>query len=56
MEQGTVNRTVAFTDMNATSSRAHTLIGIHFTQKQKNAAGQETAKTSVINMVDLAGR
>ena len=56
MERGAVNRTVAFTDMNATSSRAHALIAIQFTQKQKNAAGQETAKTSFINLVDLAGR
>jgi len=41
--------------MNATSSRAHTIVGIHFTQKQKNAAGQETAKSSIVNLVDLAG-
>ena len=56
MDQGTMNRTVASTNMNATSSRAHTIVGIHFTQKQKNAAGQETAKTSIVNLVDLAGR
>ncbi|XP_037069265.1 kinesin-like protein KIF28P isoform X2 [Pollicipes pollicipes] len=55
MDQGTMNRTVASTNMNATSSRAHTIVGIHFTQKQKNAAGQETAKTSIVNLVDLAG-
>ncbi|KAF0296590.1 Kinesin-like protein KIF28P [Amphibalanus amphitrite] len=55
MDEGTMNRTVASTNMNATSSRAHTIVGIHFTQKQKNAAGQETAKTSIVNLVDLAG-
>ncbi|CAG0919052.1 unnamed protein product [Notodromas monacha] len=55
MEEGTRNRTVAATNMNATSSRAHTIVAVHFVQKTKNAAGQETAKTSVVNLVDLAG-
>ncbi|XP_069953210.1 kinesin-like protein KIF28 [Cherax quadricarinatus] len=55
MEEGTVNRTIASTNMNATSSRAHTIVGITFIQKFKNDAGQETAKQSVINLVDLAG-
>ena len=56
MEEGTMNRTVASTNMNATSSRAHTIVGIIFVQKYKNAAGEETAKSSVVNLVDLAGR
>ncbi|PVD36027.1 hypothetical protein C0Q70_02997 [Pomacea canaliculata] len=55
MEEGTTNRTVAATNMNATSSRAHTIVGITFVQKFKNAAGEETTKTAVINLVDLAG-
>ena len=38
------------------NSRAHTIVGITLTQKAKNAAGQETAKKSVVNLVDLAGR
>jgi len=54
-EEGTKNRTVASTNMNATSSRAHTIVGVTFTQKGKNAAGEETAKSSVVNLVDLAG-
>ena len=37
-------------------SRAHTIVGVTFTQKRKNDAGEETAKTSLINLVDLAGR
>ena len=37
-------------------SRAHTIVGVTFTQKRKNEAGEETAKTSLINLVDLAGR
>lgn len=56
MDEGTRNRTVAATNMNATSSRAHTIVGIQFVQKQKNKAGQEMAKTSIVNLVDLAGR
>ncbi|ELU02132.1 hypothetical protein CAPTEDRAFT_196619 [Capitella teleta] len=55
MEEGTMNRTVAATQMNATSSRAHTIVGITLIQKSKNAAGEETTKSSVINLVDLAG-
>ena len=55
MEEGNVNRTIASTNMNATSSRAHTIVGIRFTQKSKNAAGKEMEKRSTINIVDLAG-
>ncbi|CAK8695890.1 unnamed protein product [Clavelina lepadiformis] len=55
MEEGTANRTVASTQMNATSSRAHTVVTITFDQIQKNEAGQETKKSSSINLVDLAG-
>ncbi|XP_077982390.1 kinesin-like protein KIF28 isoform X2 [Glandiceps talaboti] len=53
--EGTSNRTVASTNMNATSSRAHTVVTITFDQISKNDAGQETKKSSVINLVDLAG-
>ncbi|KAI3384448.1 hypothetical protein SNEBB_001283 [Seison nebaliae] len=55
MELGTSNRTVASTKMNATSSRAHTIVTLKLVQKYKNAAGQETAKSSITNLVDLAG-
>ncbi|XP_076469926.1 kinesin-like protein KIF28 isoform X2 [Babylonia areolata] len=55
MEQGTSNRTVASTNMNATSSRAHTVMTITFDQIIKNDAGSETKKSSVMNLVDLAG-
>lgn len=40
--------------MNATSSRAHTIISITFTQ-HKFVANKKTSKISVINLVDLAG-
>lgn len=52
---GTRNRTVAATQMNATSSRAHTLVTISFSQVTKNDAGQEMNKSSSMNLVDLAG-
>lgn len=41
--------------MNATSSRAHTVVTIIFDQISKNESGQETKKSSYINLVDLAG-
>jgi hypothetical protein len=40
--------------MNATSSRAHTIITIEFKQI-KNENGRKNEKLSVINLVDLAG-
>ena len=54
-QEGTANRTVAQTQMNATSSRAHTVVTIQFDQIEKNEMGNETKKSSVINLVDLAG-
>lgn len=54
MEQGTQSRTVASTNMNATSSRAHTVVTIIFDQIIKSDSG-ETKKSSVMNLVDLAG-
>jgi kinesin family protein 1 len=41
--------------MNATSSRAHTVVTIHFDQIITTSHG-ETKKMSVINLVDLAGK
>ncbi|GFS00639.1 kinesin-like protein, partial [Elysia marginata] len=55
MEQGTSNRTVASTNMNATSSRAHTVVTIVFDQIIKDESGNETKKSSTMNLVDLAG-
>lgn len=37
-------------------SRAHTIVTISLVQKYKNASGKEMAKSSLINLVDLAGR
>ena len=52
---GTTNRTIAHTDMNSTSSRAHTVTTINFKQTFWEN-GKPTNKTSSnINLVDLAG-
>lgn len=54
MDEGTANRTVASTKMNATSSRAHTVFGLIFNSQKKE--GEVTSETSSrINLVDLAG-
>lgn len=54
MDEGYENRTIGSTNMNATSSRAHTIVTIEF--KQINVvAGKKCEKISMINLVDLAG-
>ncbi|CAG5116350.1 unnamed protein product, partial [Candidula unifasciata] len=55
LHSGTSNRTVASTNMNATSSRAHTVVTIVFDQIIKNSDGDETKISSTMNLVDLAG-
>uniref|UniRef100_A0A0M3ILV7 Kinesin-like protein n=1 Tax=Ascaris lumbricoides TaxID=6252 RepID=A0A0M3ILV7_ASCLU len=55
MDEGTKQRTIAATDMNATSSRAHTIVKIQFNQKSTKSDGGTTTKSSQINLVDLAG-
>lgn len=54
MEEGYKNRSIGTTLMNATSSRAHTIITIEFKQIEV-IDGRRTEKFSVINLVDLAG-
>ncbi|MES1911981.1 MAG: hypothetical protein MHM6MM_004331 [Cercozoa sp. M6MM] len=54
MATGTKNRTVASTQMNATSSRAHTVVQIKLSKKTRDGE-VESETTSVINLVDLAG-
>jgi kinesin family member 13 len=54
MEEGYENRTIGSTAMNATSSRAHTIVTIEFRQIQ-NVGGKKCEKLSMINLVDLAG-
>ncbi len=51
---GYSNRSIGSTLMNATSSRAHTIITIEFKQII-TTDGHKQEKFSVINLVDLAG-
>ena len=54
MDEGYRNRTIGATLMNATSSRAHTIVMIDF--RQLTQIGKKTTtKISMINLVDLAG-
>ncbi|VDO18732.1 unnamed protein product [Heligmosomoides polygyrus] len=55
IEEGTKSRTIAATNMNATSSRAHTIVKLLFVQKSPKSGGGTTTKKSEINLVDLAG-
>ena len=56
LDKGNDNRTVAATQMNATSSRAHTVLTISFTQILYDENGKPfNRKQSNINLVDLAG-
>jgi len=54
IDEGTEHRTIGSTNMNASSSRAHTVMTIEFKQVEL-VAGKEQTKVSMINMVDLAG-
>ena len=54
MEEGSKNRTIATTLMNASSSRAHTIMCIEF-KKIEIIDKKKTERFSVINLVDLAG-
>jgi hypothetical protein len=54
MEAGYENRTIGSTLMNATSSRAHTIVTIEFKQIS-STGGKRSEKISIINLVDLAG-
>lgn len=55
MEKGNANRIIAETKMNATSSRAHTIVELTFKQTYKNAEGNMMQRMSVIDLIDLAG-
>jgi hypothetical protein len=54
MATGESNRTRGATLMNATSSRAHTVIQIEF-KNITTSDGKKSQKMSVINLIDLAG-
>ena len=54
INNGNKNKTLGATLMNATSSRAHTIIILELVQREAGPA-RTTEKTSVVNLVDLAG-
>ena len=54
IEKGNTNRTIASTQMNLTSSRAHTIITLECKKTVINSGKKETIFSS-INLVDLAG-
>lgn len=54
IDTGDGNRTIGATQMNATSSRSHTVVTIEF-QKISNVGGKKGTLASIINIVDLAG-
>ena len=54
MAEGNQNRTIAATQMNSCSSRAHTIITIEFKQFEM-INDKKVERFSVINLVDLAG-
>lgn len=55
INMGTSNRTIGSTNMNATSSRAHTVTTITFKQTVFENGKPQNQKRSDINLVDLAG-
>ncbi|KAI7852557.1 hypothetical protein BDC45DRAFT_443497 [Circinella umbellata] len=56
MDEGNKARTVAATNMNATSSRSHGVFTLILTQKRKDEATKlDTEKVARISLVDLAG-
>ncbi len=54
MERGNENRTIASTQMNECSSRAHTVITIEF-KRTETFETKKVEKFSQINLIDLAG-
>jgi hypothetical protein len=54
MSMGDKNRSSASTAMNATSSRAHTIVTIEMVKVTKSG-GKESKTNSILNLVDLAG-
>lgn len=53
MEEGSKARTIASTNMNATSSRSHAVFTIALSHAKKNL--EKSEKVSKVNLVDLAG-
>lgn len=55
MEIGFKNRAVRATNMNAESSRSHSIFTIYIDSQENDDKGNEKYKASKLNLVDLAG-
>lgn len=55
MERGTANRTVGFTNMNAGSSRSHSIFQVIVEVNEPGQDGSDHIRSGKLNMVDLAG-
>ena len=55
MEMGFKNRAVRSTNMNAESSRSHSIFSIYIDSQEQDDKGDEKYKASKLNLVDLAG-
>ena len=55
MEMGFSNRATRATNMNAESSRSHSIFTIYIDSQENDDKGNEKYKASKLNLVDLAG-
>ena len=55
VSQGAKCRTVAATNMNATSSRSHALLFLYITQVRGDSTGETSGRSAKLCLVDLAG-
>lgn len=55
MSVGNKNRSVGFTEMNATSSRSHSIFSITVEASEKGADGSDHIRAGKLHLVDLAG-
>ena len=55
MDMGFKNRATRATNMNAESSRSHSIFSIYIDSQEQDDKGNEKYKASKLNLVDLAG-
>jgi hypothetical protein len=55
MDIGFKNRATRATNMNAESSRSHSIFSIYIDSQEQDDKGNEKYKASKLNLVDLAG-
>ena len=55
MDMGFKNRDTGAANMNAESSRSHSIFSIYIDSQEQDDKGNEKYKASKLNLVDLAG-